>query len=282
MVIAAKLMGCKNIIYQVNNIAHKQSSLLDQYFDKFINKNVSFFITASYQSKIKLIKERKFNIEKIQQVPNTILEETISLSKEEIINDLSIKKTDFLLCSVGFLSKRKGQLFLLAALHQISLKHLNIFEAIKLLLVGDGEEEKYLKQFVKDYGLDKNVFFLGYQNKSINYISACDLFVFPSIVDEDMPLVVLSAMSKGKTILATDLAGIQEEIEDGVSGILVPPNTKTLVSDLANAIVNIYHNRNNSMGVQAQKRFYKLFSNSIYGNSIVNIYNSIFMKNKTI
>lgn len=276
MVVAAKLLGFNNIIYQVNNMAQKPLNLFSKCYDRFINKNVDYFITASIQAKEKLLKERKFDFGKMKQVPNTVLDEIPLLSRNDILNSLCLNQSDFILCAVGHLQKGKGQQFLLAALNLISRSHTDIFKEIKLLLVGNGEEECFLKYYVKKHGLSKHVYFLGYQNRSVDYINACDLFIFPSIAHEDMPLVVLTAMSKGKTIIATDFAGIQEEIENGVSGILVSPNTETLATALADKIVELYYYRDHSLGQKAQKRYQELFSYSVYGRTILDIYNSIY------
>jgi glycosyltransferase involved in cell wall biosynthesis len=259
----------------VNNIAQKQRSLFYKLYDKFIRKNVSCFITASQQAKEMLAKERKFDFAKIRQIPNTIMDEIPSVSRKGILEALSIKESDFILCTVGFLSNRKGQKYLIDALHLIRSNYPDVYNEIRLLLVGDGEEGQYLKNHVKGLGIAEHVYFLGYQKHSVNYIDACDLFVLPSIAHEDMPLAVLTAMSKGKTILATDFSGIREEIEEGVSGVLVSPNICTLSESLSGKIVDLFRNPNISYGIEAQKRFNKLFSSQVYGHSIVDIYNNV-------
>lgn len=275
MVVAASCLNFKSILYQINNISQKSSGKLSRLYDQFINKKVDNFITASLQAKQELALLREFSAEKIKQLPNTVLNETPTKTRTEILDDLSIKSTDFVLCVVAFLSKRKGQQFLLEALVIIKTSEPDIFSEIKLLLIGDGEDEQILKRFVKENDLSENVFFLGYQSQSINYIDSCDLFVLPSISGEDMPLVVLTAMSKSKRILATDFAGIKEEIEDGVSGILVSPEVETLANDLAINIKKLYFNRDVTLGLEAKKRFDLLFSNSVYGKSMVELYNSL-------
>lgn len=279
MVVAAKLLRINNIVYQVNNMAQKRSGLIDCLFDTFINKNVCCFITASKQAKEKLVKERKINRNKILQIPNTIQYESPSLSRDEILNRLNINLTDFVICTVGILTERKGQKYLLKALYNISLNQPTIFVKIRLILVGDGEDEHYLKKYVKEHQLIEHVFFVGYQSKAVNYINACDIFVLPSIASEDMPLVVLSAMSIGKTILSSDFAGIREEIENEISGILVSPNIDTIATDLSDKIIELFNKRVNSYGEEAKKRFNNLFSTQIYGHALVNLYNTVMEQN---
>lgn len=275
MVFASKLLKKVPVVYQINNITSSTNNLIRRYFDRFINKNVSCFITASKHSKEKLAADRRFDNDRIIQVPNTILEEPVTISREHILNEMEINQSNFVLCNIGFLSKRKGQIYLLEAIKLIRIQDPIVFEKISLLLVGNGEEETNLKHYTNSVNLNKQVRFLGYQSQSVNYLNSCDLFVFPSIAGEDMPLVILSAMNLGKTILATDFAGIREEIENNKSGILLPLNTETLAQSLANTIIELYYNKHSKMGETAKNRYHNLFSNSIYGKSILDIYNSL-------
>tara|TARA_R110002050_G_scaffold237905_1_gene374004 strand:+ start:14808 stop:16064 length:1257 start_codon:yes stop_codon:yes gene_type:complete len=278
IVFASKLLRIAPVVYQINNTTFKTKSLFQRYFDSYINKHVNCFITASKHAKEKLVHYRKFDADKIIQVPNTILEEPVTICRENLLNNLKIKPTDFVLCNIGFLSKRKGQIFILEALNLIRIQNPVVFEKIALLLIGDGEEETSLKQYADSFNLNKQVHFLGYQSQPTNYLNSCDLFVFPSIAGEDMPLVILSAMNLGKTILATDFAGIREELEDKVSGIIIPANTDCLAQTLADKIIDLYCSRQNKLGYNAKKRYDKLFSNSIYGKRILDIYNLILPK----
>jgi glycosyltransferase involved in cell wall biosynthesis len=275
MVFASQLIKKTPVVYQINNSTFKTKSPIQRCLDSCINNYVNCFITASKHAKEKLVHYRKFDADKIIQVLNTILEEPVTISRENLLKNLQIKQTDFVLCNIGFLSKRKGQIYLLEALNLIRIQNPIVFEKICLLLIGNGEEETILKQYADSFNLNKQVHFLGYQTQSVNYLNCCDLFVFPSIAGEDMPLVILSAMNLGKTILATDFAGIREEIEDNKSGILIPLNTETLAKTLTDKIIELYYNKNHKMGENAKLRYQQLFSNSIYGKTILDIYDSL-------
>jgi len=272
MVVASKICRIKKVIYQVNNLTEIRKGLIDKIFDNFIERNVSFFITASSGAREKLALERKFDLSKIKRIPNTISEELITSSRQEIIEELKFKQTDFILCNVALLSKRKGQQYLLDAISIIKNNFPSTFKEIQLIIIGNGEEEKRLKDYSDYLGISSKVSFMGYRSDSINFINACDVYILPSIASEDMPLVILSAMSKGKPIIATDFAGISEEIENGKSGLLIPLNTSTLATDIANAINEMFTNRNHQYGRNAQNRFNKLFSNESYGRNLLEIY----------
>src|SRR5690606_20994158 len=109
--------------------------------------------------------------------------------------------------------ERKGQRFLIDALADLYQKKLLSKEKVYCVFIGNGEDEALLKRNIEELRLESNIFLLGYKNNSEDFISASDLFVLPSIRDEDMPLVVLSALGYGKPILSTNFAGIAQVIE---------------------------------------------------------------------
>jgi len=154
------------------------------------------------------------------QIYNTIENPTIVTSKEEICKLHNIDADKFIICEVAFLSQRKGQIYILNALLKIRELYPDIYSKLVLFLVGDGEDYPKLRNYCEINGL-MNVIFTGYQDNYIDYIACSDIFILPSLGYEDMPLVVLSAMKLGKAIIATEVAGIAEEIENLKSGILL-------------------------------------------------------------
>ena len=65
MVFAARFMRIRHIVYQINNATFKTKNPIIKYFDRFINRYVSCFITASENSKEKLVDDRMFDSNKI-------------------------------------------------------------------------------------------------------------------------------------------------------------------------------------------------------------------------
>ncbi len=274
MVFVSKFFSSAPIIYQINNSTQQTNSIFRKYFDNLVNFFVDNFITASSHSKFLLENYRKFDPEKIILVPNTVHYYHENISREKVLFDLNISNDKFIVCSVGHLFKSKGHSYLLDAFEIIKDINLDIFQNLSLLVIGDGPEEVFLKKNVNDKKLGDNVFFLGHQDNSNKYISCSDLFVFPSISSEDMPLVILAAMSMGKKIIATDFSGIKEQIVHLESGILVSLNTDTLSIDIANSIIKLYNDQGNKFGDNAKLRFESKFSTYQYGIRINDIYSS--------
>lgn len=269
-IFAARHTGIDKIVYHINNPAQKQGVLLDKVIDKKINQYVNYFITASRQALESLSQERFFDTHKLVQVYNTIENPTITKSRIEICKVHSIDEDKFILCEVAFLSERKGQIYILKALSKIKELYPDIFSRLILFLVGDGEDYYKLKHYCATNGLF-NVIFTGYQENYIDYINCSDIFLLPSTGQEDMPLVVLSAMKLGKPIIAGEVAGIAEEIEHMKSGILLKVEE---LDKLYLEIVKLFKDRDLRIryGENARRRFYANFSQSVVYEKIKTLY----------
>jgi len=275
LVVANFLFGRSKIVYQVNNQA-QDSSYLFKIYDKFISHQVNFFLTASKLAKNVLMVKRGFINEKIEVINNCVPEAVIKLSREEICHDLGIPPNKFIISQVGFLTARKGQAHLLNSLHLLFRQNPLLKHEIIILFVGNGEDEVVLKQQVIDLDLCKNCYFLGYRDNSQDYINACDLFVLPSISNEDMPLVILNALQLGKPIIASNFAGISQALKHNRSGLLIDLNLKTFENDIAESIYMIFTDKpfRTALGLEAKESF-KEFTPEKYGYNLSRLYNKL-------
>ena len=125
-------------------------------------------------------------------------------------------KSKFLVGHAGALINRhKGQQYLLEAAALLQGKCPNIH----FLLLGQGEDEQWLKRMAGDL---KNVEFCGFCENIGDYMAAFDLFVFPSL-QEGLGSVLLDAMQFKLPIIASAVDGILDIIVHGETGILIPP-----------------------------------------------------------
>jgi glycosyltransferase involved in cell wall biosynthesis len=93
---------------------------------------------------------------------------------------------------------------------------------VHLLVVGGGEQRDRLGRDVDSKGLSSRVHFLGPRRDLGNLLAAMDVFVLPSLW-EGLPLSMVLAMGAGVPVVATAVAGIPEVVDDGRTGLLVPP-----------------------------------------------------------
>jgi glycosyltransferase involved in cell wall biosynthesis len=119
---------------------------------------------------------------------------------------------------IGHLGKHKGLEILL---HALSLMDAS---KVRLLVVGTGEEAKHLQTFCHERGLAPYVSFRGHvDNRRIAAIyNQIDVLIVPSIWPENSPVTITEAMASGIPVIASDVGGIGELVEDGVTGYLVP------------------------------------------------------------
>jgi glycosyltransferase involved in cell wall biosynthesis len=134
------------------------------------------------------------------------------------------------------LSPEKGLTFAIEALSLLRVKGYDL----ELRLAGGGPSMVHLKTLTTQLGLADRVKFLGFltEDQVIGELQISDLFVLPSFV-EGVPVSAMEAMAVGIPVIATNIAGTSELIEDGKNGILIRPSDSQA---LANAVIRMIEN----------------------------------------
>ncbi|MDQ0970531.1 glycosyltransferase involved in cell wall biosynthesis [Neobacillus niacini] len=124
----------------------------------------------------------------------------------------------------GRLVELKGVHHLIAALSELK----KVRKDWVCWIVGNGDYQEELKVQRKVLGLEDDILFFG-KREDIPYLLAnSDIFVLPSLL-ENQPLSVIEAQIAGKAIIVSDVGGLPEMVEDGVTGLVTPAgDTKTL------------------------------------------------------
>lgn len=139
--------------------------------------------------------------------------------RAEIREELGLSGVTFLY--VGRLWHGKGIDHLLTAFSRLRATG---DEAVSLLLVGDGSDEKPLRQRCRDESI-ANVIFAGFRQRTAmpSMYAAADVLVFPTLGDP-FGHVVEEAMSSALPVVTTSAAGeIRDRVDDGRTGFIVPP-----------------------------------------------------------
>jgi colanic acid/amylovoran biosynthesis glycosyltransferase len=128
----------------------------------------------------------------------------------------------------GRLAAVKGLPILLTSLATLKRTHPDIV----LTVVGDGSDRAPLEQMTRDLGLTQNVRFVGYQSQAEvrSHMQETDVFVLPSFA-EGVPVSLMEAMAAGVPVVTTQIAGISELVDNGVSGYLVPAGDATTLAE---------------------------------------------------
>jgi glycosyltransferase involved in cell wall biosynthesis len=168
--------------------------------------------------------------------------------------ELGVEPAHFLLGVVARLVPQKGHRYLLEALALAVPEE----PSLRLLIAGQGPLREQLEAQARRLGLDRHVIFAGWRSDVTNIMAALDLLVLPSLW-EGFGLVLLEAMALQKPIVATRVSAIPEVVEDGVSGLLVPPADPAA---LAGAILRLARDRElgREMGRRGRLRLAERFT----------------------
>ncbi len=156
--------------------------------------------------------------------------------------------------TVGRLTRPKGYDILLAAFPHVLACH----PEARLLIVGDGPEGETLRQLAVTLGVNDHVLFAGSRTDVEELLTIMDVFASSSRF-EGLPAVVLESMASGTPVVATEIPGTIEVVENGVTGFLVPPEDE---ESLAAALCAMLENpqQANDMAATAGRLVRKEFS----------------------
>ncbi len=123
---------------------------------------------------------------------------------------------------------------------------------VKLLMVGDGPERAPAEHLSRELGVYEDIRFLGKQQPVEEILSIADVFLMPS-GSETFGLAALEAMACNVPVVASNIGGLPELIEDGVSGYLCPLDDVDAFTDRVLAILSSDDNLA-SMSAAARRR----------------------------
>jgi glycosyltransferase involved in cell wall biosynthesis len=174
------------------------------------------------------------------------------------------------LCA-GRLSTEKGQADLLEAVALIA--KMPDIPRFRLLLAGDGVERQHLEQLSARLGIQEKVIFAGHASDMRPYYAMASMLVLPSH-SEGSPNVVLEALAAGLAVAATAVGGVPEILEEGRTGLMVPPGNSAA---LANATARLLRDpglrcRLASVG---QEYVMRSFTAETYRLSLTTLYRSV-------
>lgn len=146
--------------------------------------------------------------EKISVIYNPInVEEIKNLAKETIEPEYEEIFKNPVIITSGRLVRQKGQWHLIRAFSRAKKEIQNL----KMIILGEGELESYCKELINGYGLEKDIFLLGWQKNPFKFIARSKLFILPSLW-EGLPMVLIEATACGVPIISTDCQSGPREI----------------------------------------------------------------------
>lgn len=208
-------------------------------------------------------------VEQVTLVENGITAEaTVNRDREAVRAELGVEPHEQLILRVGRLAESKGNDVLLEALALVASSR-----PVRLVLVGEGEEQEALSARARALGLEHKVDFLGYRQDIADLLGASDLFVISSN-KEGLPIVLLEAMRAAVPIVSTAVGAIPLVIRSGYTGQLVPhSDPEALAGALAEALDNEQQTAHRAQ--LAHKAFLRSYTVESMGSGYLEIYRRV-------
>lgn len=266
--------------FHANRWIRKVQTSLDNFSSRLCEK----VIAVSEQTKEALVHQGVPRL-KIEVLPNGVEAPSPPPSKprSEILSQLNLPSNAVLFGCVARLCKVKGQKQLLQAAAELA--KIEDRKDVFFVFVGEdlehgGRYEEELKRLAESLGIFSQVRFAGYQRDVNSFMHAFECLVLPS-EKEGLPLVVLEAMSCGKPVIATKVAGTPELVKNYETGFLVDPgNVPQLVGALDRILLDPGHAK--VLGMQALEHVSKNFSKRKMLDRIMEIYEELNRKSQTL
>ena len=138
------------------------------------------------------------------------------LIKKKSDDCVKLDNSTFSILSIGRMVEQKGYLRAMDVINRLAREGYKF----KWTIIGDGGDKQEIENKIRIYGIEDKVELLGLKDNPYPYIKTCDLFFLPSLY-EGFPTVTIEAKVLNKPVLATEVSGIHEQIEDGKNGIIV-------------------------------------------------------------
>lgn len=237
-----------------------------------------FYVAVSGNFKRMLV-SRRFNSDKIFTVYNGMdfsrpLKSYLRLNFAKKYK-LDIKDEDVLVGILVRLDPVKGLDSFVNAAGEV----LKTNPAVKFIIGGEGKERKALESRIKALGISEHVFLPGWIDDPFEFMSCIDINVLSSL-SESFPYVILEGTLFRKATVSSDVGGISDLIEDGVTGFLFKPGDyKTLAKHLVLLVNN--PDLRSEMGRGIYEKASIQFSLENMCRTQLEIYKNILDRNKT-
>jgi glycosyltransferase involved in cell wall biosynthesis len=182
-------------------------------------------------------------------------------------------KDDIIIGTVKTLEEKYGIEYLIRAFKIVSNKYYNL--PLKLLIVGGGSLEKHLKKLSKELNIENKTVFTG----KVPFIDVPKyhnmLSVFVSVSNsESFGVAIIEASSCGKPVVVSNVGGLPEVVEDGITGIVVPPRDPDMTAQAIERLV-VDRNLRTQMGNAGRERVRRLYNWDDNVKQMIKIYNEV-------
>ena len=225
--IAARRVGAGLVLHE--HFADPRMPAYQGLADRLLSRFTDRAIAVSGSTRDFLVRQRHVPASRVRLIWNGApLAEFAPVAAEVALatrRELGLPAAAPVVGSIGRLSEQKGHRYLLDAAARVLARR----KDARFLIVGDGDQMEPLRRQAHALGIASSVVFAGHRTDVRALLGALDVFCISSTY-EGTPLALFEAMAAGKAIVSTAVDGCREVLEDGGTGLLVPPRDPDALS----------------------------------------------------
>jgi glycosyltransferase involved in cell wall biosynthesis len=217
LLLLKKIFGFSLSVIAMGSDINLDNNLIQRLVKKFVYPNCSLIFARSSRLKETIEKEHSGRIIVLSSGADVSFFRPLN-SKRQLRQKWGIKPESHVILTVCRLDKNKGVDVLIKSIPKIS------DDNIRLLIVGEGAEERTLRALVRTLGIQAKVTFLGFRRREelLELYTIADLFTLASY-SEGLPRVLIEAMACECIPIITNVGDAAEVVSDGYSGYLLEP-----------------------------------------------------------
>ena len=275
--IAAKLAGAPLIVHTFHgNLFHEYfdsiKSRLILNLERLLMRVSTRIIAISHSQEKELLEYRIGDPRKISCIPLGIELDPFLTSENNrgiFRGELNLDNEVPLIGIVARLVPIKGHIYFFKAVKIVS----EDFPEARFIVIGNGELREELENLASELGIKKCVIFCGFRDDLVNIYADLDIVVLSSL-NEGFPVSIIEALAAKKPVVATDVGGVKELVEDKVTGVLVP---KQNPQRLAQGIIYLLKNPQKALrfGENGRKKVYPAFDYTRLVSDIEGLYENL-------
>lgn len=173
-----------------------------------------------------------FQFKSIINKKSSVLYNVIDMKSLSEKADSDVAEYDYNIVYVGRVSYQKNPERLMKVLHSVIQKKSDV----KVAIVGNGEYEQFVVDYIKNNNLNNNIDYLGYSNNPLKIIRSSNVLVMTSRF-EGTPMVALEAQCLGVPIVSTPVDGMKKVVQNGENGYLTDSDDE-IVSHLLEIVAD--------------------------------------------
>jgi len=264
--IVGKLAGVPKIITTIHNI--NIGGAIREFIIRVTKNFVDYNIAVSNIVAENAIEKKMADKRKLALIYNGVdLQNFPIKNKSDVRAKLKISQNKTMLVSVGSLTKQKGYNYLLDAVKEINSDFL-------FFILGEGPERRALEEKIAKDGLAERVILTGNVTNVNDYLQAADVFVMPSLW-EGFSIALLEAAASKKIVVATDVGGNSEIIQDGKNGFLIKPREAEVLAKKIEYVLDLSEEEKKKIEERVRKTIEENFSIDKMVRKYANLYSKL-------